>query len=175
MANSPTLGVVDQSDLGPEEHNAYLRVHAVNIYVRDQEQSLRFYLDQLGFSLAFDVRLQSGRALGGSLSSGRHGGAEFDRARTRLGRVQADRSAHVGGFRDGGCSGQVRREWRKRGVRFRHTPGCRRVKFEQSGATMASRRPPHRPGERAARSGAACSRASKTSIAILLRWSASTR
>src|SRR5207344_2783831 len=61
MADAPTLGVVDQSVLGPEQHNAYLRVHAVNVYVRDQEQSLRFYLDQLGFSLAFDVRLQSGQ------------------------------------------------------------------------------------------------------------------
>ena len=39
----------------------YLRIHAVNIYVRDQDRSLRFYLDQLGFELAFDARLQSGQ------------------------------------------------------------------------------------------------------------------
>ena len=38
----------------------HLRIHAVNIYVRDQERSLRFYLDQLGFHLAFDAQLQSG-------------------------------------------------------------------------------------------------------------------
>src|SRR5579884_2612740 len=38
----------------------YLSLHAVNIYVRDQERSVRFYVDQLGFDLAFDARLQSG-------------------------------------------------------------------------------------------------------------------
>jgi hypothetical protein len=31
--------------------------------VRDQDRSLRFYLDQLGFELALDVRLQSGKRL----------------------------------------------------------------------------------------------------------------
>ena len=29
--------------------NAHLRLHCVNVYVRNQERSLRFYLDQLGF------------------------------------------------------------------------------------------------------------------------------
>src|SRR4029434_2710207 len=61
MANSPSLGVVDHSGPGSEQHNAYLRVHAVNIYVRDQEQSLRFYRDQLGFSLGVAVLLQTGQ------------------------------------------------------------------------------------------------------------------
>jgi catechol 2,3-dioxygenase-like lactoylglutathione lyase family enzyme len=35
-------------------------MHCVNVYVRDQDRSLRFYLDQLGFHLAFDTRLQTG-------------------------------------------------------------------------------------------------------------------
>lgn len=39
---------------------AFLGIHAVNVYVRDQDLSLRFYVDQLGFNLAFDARLQSG-------------------------------------------------------------------------------------------------------------------
>ncbi|HLY18083.1 MAG TPA: SpoIIE family protein phosphatase [Bryobacteraceae bacterium] len=38
----------------------YIRLHAVNIFVRDQERSLRFYVDQLGFDVAFDARMQSG-------------------------------------------------------------------------------------------------------------------
>ena len=41
-------------------HRPHLRVHAINIYVRDQDQSLRFYMDQLGFDLAFDAQLHSG-------------------------------------------------------------------------------------------------------------------
>jgi phosphoserine phosphatase RsbU/P len=39
----------------------YLRLHAVQVFVRDQERSLRFYVDQLGFKLASDVRLESGK------------------------------------------------------------------------------------------------------------------
>jgi serine phosphatase RsbU (regulator of sigma subunit)/catechol 2,3-dioxygenase-like lactoylglutathione lyase family enzyme len=37
-----------------------LRIHCVKVFVRDQEQSLRFYLDQLGFRLVADTMLQSG-------------------------------------------------------------------------------------------------------------------
>jgi len=38
----------------------YLRIHAVNIFVRDQDRSLRFYVDQLGFNLVFDARQPTG-------------------------------------------------------------------------------------------------------------------
>jgi serine phosphatase RsbU (regulator of sigma subunit)/uncharacterized glyoxalase superfamily protein PhnB len=38
----------------------YLRIHGVNVYVRDVERSLRFYVDCLGFSIAYDARLPSG-------------------------------------------------------------------------------------------------------------------
>ena len=37
-----------------------LRIHCVRVFVRDQDQSLRFYVDQLGFRLMADTRLQSG-------------------------------------------------------------------------------------------------------------------
>ncbi len=49
------MGLSPQSP--PEQ---LLRVHCVKIFVRDQEQSLRFYLDQLGFRLVADTVLQSG-------------------------------------------------------------------------------------------------------------------
>ena len=45
----------------PDSQTPYLRIQAVTVLVRDQDRSLRFYLDQLGFHLAFDARLQSGR------------------------------------------------------------------------------------------------------------------
>jgi serine phosphatase RsbU (regulator of sigma subunit) len=38
----------------------FLGLHAVTVFVRDQDRSLRFYVDQLGFHVAFDARLQSG-------------------------------------------------------------------------------------------------------------------
>src|SRR5215475_9838406 len=38
----------------------HLRMHCVNVYVRDQDRSLKFYVEQLGFRVAFDAKLQSG-------------------------------------------------------------------------------------------------------------------
>lgn len=38
----------------PERQSSYLRLNAVTVFVQDQERSLRFFLDQLGFTLAFD-------------------------------------------------------------------------------------------------------------------------
>jgi catechol 2,3-dioxygenase-like lactoylglutathione lyase family enzyme len=39
-----------------EGQSPYLRLHHVTIFVRDQDRSLRFYLDQLGFNLLADYR-----------------------------------------------------------------------------------------------------------------------
>ncbi|MGA8028126.1 MAG: SpoIIE family protein phosphatase [Bryobacteraceae bacterium] len=44
----------------PGREDPYLRLGTVNVFVRDQDRSLRFYLDQLGFSLAVDACLPSG-------------------------------------------------------------------------------------------------------------------
>ncbi|KAA6456920.1 hypothetical protein DYQ86_24035 [Acidobacteria bacterium AB60] len=38
----------------------YLRLHFVSVYVTDQERSLRFFVDKLGFTLVADVRFASG-------------------------------------------------------------------------------------------------------------------
>ena len=38
----------------------YLRLHFVSVYVRDQERSLRFFVDQLGFKVVADARFASG-------------------------------------------------------------------------------------------------------------------
>src|SRR5258708_7826259 len=135
MATSRSLSLADQSDLRADRQNSYLRVHAVNIFVRDQDQSLRFYLDQLGFSLAFDVCLQSGQRWvavappdGTAVLTliapppeseeykliGRPTGVAF---------VTEDVAAKYA-------------EWRQRGVRFRHTPRLRRVKFQQQASDV---------------------------------------
>src|SRR5256886_9731006 len=109
----------------------YLRLHAVNVFVRDQERSLRFYLDQLGFDLAFDARIQSGQRWvavsppdGGAvlaLIAAAPGSKEYKligRA-TQVVFVTEDVAAKF-------------REWSERGVRFRHTPRLRRVTYEPS-------------------------------------------
>jgi serine phosphatase RsbU (regulator of sigma subunit)/predicted enzyme related to lactoylglutathione lyase len=38
----------------------YLRIHCVNIFVRDQDRSARFYIEKLGFSLVIDESVESG-------------------------------------------------------------------------------------------------------------------
>src|SRR6266850_7212655 len=130
MANSPSFGMVDQSDLGREPHSSYLRVHAVNVYVRDQEISLRFYLDQLGFNLAFDVRLQSGQRWVAVAPP--DGTAVLNliapEPDTDEYKLIGQPTSVVFVTEDVPATYSA---WTKRGVRFRHTPRLRRVKFEQ--------------------------------------------
>src|ERR1700733_120267 len=111
-------------------HGPHLRVHAINVYVRDQEASLHFYLDRLGFALAFDAVLQSGDRWiavappdGSALLTliapkpdsreygliGRPTGIVF---------VTEDVPAKYG-------------EWRRRGVRFQYAPRLRRVQYNR--------------------------------------------
>lgn len=40
--------------------NPYLRLHFVSVYVSDQERSMRFFVDKLGFTLVSDARFASG-------------------------------------------------------------------------------------------------------------------
>jgi serine phosphatase RsbU (regulator of sigma subunit)/uncharacterized glyoxalase superfamily protein PhnB len=44
----------------PNRDEAYLRVQFVSVFVRDQERRMRFFVEQLGFQLLFDVRFASG-------------------------------------------------------------------------------------------------------------------
>jgi serine phosphatase RsbU (regulator of sigma subunit)/predicted enzyme related to lactoylglutathione lyase len=54
MASSPS------PPLRLDRQDPYLRILCVNVFVRDQDRSLRFYLDQLGFRLAVDEDYESG-------------------------------------------------------------------------------------------------------------------
>jgi len=140
MASSPSFDSVNQSAPLAAQEASYLRVHAVNVFVRDQDQSLRFYVDQLGFSLAFDVRLQSGQRWVGVAPP--HGTAvltliapdpESDEYKligqpTGVAFVAEDVVATYS-------------QWRRRGVRFRHAPRLRRVKYEQQRADGSGNTP----------------------------------
>jgi phosphoserine phosphatase RsbU/P len=46
--------------MSPDRQDPYLRIFFSTIFVRDQDRSLRFYLDQLGFSLVVDNRFEGG-------------------------------------------------------------------------------------------------------------------
>ena len=104
----------------------------MNVFVRDQERSLRFYVDQLGFELAFDAVLQGGRRWvavappDGStvllLIQPEPDSAEYKLIGRATNVVLVTEDLPV-----------TYREWRKRGVRFGFTPRLRRVKYARTG------------------------------------------
>lgn len=57
---SPQGHQAHRCSFSPDRKDLYLRLGTVTVFVRDQDRSLRFYLDQLGFNLAMDSQLPSG-------------------------------------------------------------------------------------------------------------------
>src|SRR5581483_5159941 len=54
MSSSPQNRRVRLDDPRLDRDDPYLRILCVNIYVRDQDKSVRFFVDQLGFSVLVD-------------------------------------------------------------------------------------------------------------------------
>ena len=106
----------------------FLGVHAVNVFVRDLDRSLRFYVDQLGFNLAFDTRVQSGDRWVGvappdgtavlSLCAPPPESKDYKLIGRPTGIVFVTEDVIA-----------TYEEWRRRGVRFLLVPRLRRVHF----------------------------------------------
>ena len=111
--------------------SAFLRVHAINIYVRDQDQSLRFYVDQLGFDLAFDAQLQSGERVVAVAPP--DGSAVLALVAPKPECRKYDLIGRPTGiiFVTNDVVAQYS-EWRRRGVRFLYAPRLRRVEYKRS-------------------------------------------
>ena len=135
MGNSPLMD--GENGAGPLQgrEEKYLRLHCVNIFVRDQDRSLRFYLNQLGFHLAFDAKLQSGdRWVAVAPPNGeailvlvvpKPDSREYKligRA-TQISFVTEDVTAKF-------------KEWSARGVNFLQTPRLKRIKFDVKAQTV---------------------------------------
>ncbi|PYX62977.1 MAG: hypothetical protein DMG74_18705 [Acidobacteria bacterium] len=60
MGNPPSTHRAHRCSFHPDRQDPYLRLSTVTVFVRDQDRSLRFYLDQLGFCLVSNVRSPSG-------------------------------------------------------------------------------------------------------------------
>lgn len=113
----------------PQPPSPHLRIHSINIYVHNQDRSLRFYVDQLGFHLAYDTKLQSGERLVAvappdgstvlSLIAPKPDSQDY-KLIGRSTRVVLITEDVISKFQ----------EWSKRGVRFQHTPRLRRVKYD---------------------------------------------
>ncbi len=122
---SPTEPAPDQ-----DQRDLYLGIQAVDVFVSDLEKSLQFYVNQLGFRLVSDVILQSGRRRLGisppdgtavlNLIAPEPESEEYKLIGrpTQVAFVTEDVAAKYS-------------EWRKRGVRFHHTPRLRRIKYLQ--------------------------------------------
>jgi serine phosphatase RsbU (regulator of sigma subunit)/predicted enzyme related to lactoylglutathione lyase len=60
MESSRSPERVDGPIVRLNRESPYLRLQSATVYVRDQDVSLRFYVDQLGFSIAYDVETEPG-------------------------------------------------------------------------------------------------------------------
>jgi serine phosphatase RsbU (regulator of sigma subunit)/catechol 2,3-dioxygenase-like lactoylglutathione lyase family enzyme len=119
----------DDSDDHSDRREPYLRFHAVKIFVRDQDRSLRFYLDQLGFNLVYDTRLQSGERWVAvappdgtailALVAPKPGSREYK---------LIGRATQVAFVTDNVLAKY--REWSMRGVKFGRPPRLKRIKYE---------------------------------------------
>jgi serine phosphatase RsbU (regulator of sigma subunit)/predicted enzyme related to lactoylglutathione lyase len=112
---------LDQSSLRLERQDPYLHLACVNIYVKDQERSLRFYVDQLGFNLVVDESYESG---------GRWIAVAPPDGQAVLALVTPKRNSEERKF-IGRCRNVVLvtenvmskfEEWQRRGVHFHHPP-----------------------------------------------------
>jgi serine phosphatase RsbU (regulator of sigma subunit)/predicted enzyme related to lactoylglutathione lyase len=137
MGSSPSTLLADQPANVPDAPQPHLRIHAINVFVRDQDESLRFYLDQLGFNLVGDVRFGSGQRWVAvappdgstvlSLVTPRPNSKEEELVGrpTQVVFVTEDVLAKF-------------REWRQRGVRFQYAPRLKRIKYERQAPTRGS-------------------------------------
>jgi serine phosphatase RsbU (regulator of sigma subunit)/catechol 2,3-dioxygenase-like lactoylglutathione lyase family enzyme len=128
MSNAPHERI-DGSAVRLDRQDPYLRLQSVTIYVRDLEQSLKFYLEQLGFQLIFDARVQPGRRW--VTVAPPDGTANLTLVAPEPGSEQCKligQPTHVTFVTEDVLA--KFREWSKRGVRFQFTPRLKRLQYE---------------------------------------------
>jgi len=124
------------SEFPPDAHSSFLSIHAVRIFVHDLDRSLRFYLDQLGFRLVIDTRLQSGERW--VAVSPPDGNAILNLVAPRPKSVEhrlIGRATQVV-LITADVTGRFQ-EWSRKGVRFLSSPRLRRIKYEPAPAAPA--------------------------------------
>jgi len=119
----------DESAVRRDRQDPYLRVQSVTIFVRDLDRSLSFYVDQLGFQLVFDGRVQPGRrwvavAPPDGTANLTIVAPEPDSEQYKL----IGRPTHVTLVTEDVIA--KFREWSKRGVRFNFAPRLKRLKYQ---------------------------------------------
>jgi serine phosphatase RsbU (regulator of sigma subunit) len=122
----------------------YLGIQSVNVFVRDLERSVCFYTEKLGFHVISDIVLQSGQRRVGvappdgaavlTLIAPEPGSEEYKYIGqpTHVVFVTEDVAAKYA-------------EWRRRGVRFGHSPRLRRIKYLQQAPARLADAPAESP------------------------------
>ena len=140
MGISPSdLSVVEPS-VNLDRQAPHLRIHAINIFVRDQDKSLRFYIDQLGFSLVGDLRFGMGERWVAVAPP--DGSAVLSLVAPKPDSKDCEligRSTQVVFVTEDVVVKYT--EWLKRGVKFQYAPRLKRVKYERSAPSYASTDP----------------------------------
>lgn len=57
----PAEETIGAAGISADRHSSYLRIFKSNVYVRDHDRSLEFYIGKLGFSVVADARFDFGR------------------------------------------------------------------------------------------------------------------
>ncbi|MFY9793607.1 MAG: SpoIIE family protein phosphatase [Candidatus Sulfotelmatobacter sp.] len=104
-----------------DRQSPYLRLLCINVFVRDQDRSLRFYVDQLGFGLVIDENYESaGRWLAVAPPDGNTVLALITPKRKSEDYKLIGRSKHAVLVTEDVVAKFD--EWSRRGVRFHHPP-----------------------------------------------------
>ena len=129
------------SALPPRPKSPHLRLHCVNVFVRDQDRSLRFFVDLLGFNIAYDTRVQSGERWVGVAPP--DGAAILSLIAPKPDSEQyklIGRSTQVVFVTEDVTT--KFQEWSRRGVHFTTAPRLKRIRYhsqpEQSAAAAAA-------------------------------------
>ncbi|MGH9806559.1 MAG: SpoIIE family protein phosphatase, partial [Terriglobia bacterium] len=108
---------------------SHLSIQCVNIFVRNHDRSIRFFVDQLGFHLAYDAKLQSGQRLvavappdGSTVLA-----LVVPKPNTPESKL-IGRSTNIVLITED-VLGKFQ-EWSRRGVRFHSTPRLKRLKYD---------------------------------------------
>jgi len=137
MASTPLRQPASRATVRLDRQQPHLRLHAVNIYVHDLDRSLAFYVNQLGFEVVLDTRMQSGQRLvavappdGTAVLRliAPEAGSESAKLIGRPTQVVFLTEDVIAKFR----------EWSKRGVHFRFTPRLRRIKYDPQSSSDQS-------------------------------------
>jgi phosphoserine phosphatase RsbU/P len=123
MSDSPSSLWWERSGMSLDSQSPYLRIFCPTVFVRDQDRSVQFYVDQLGFNLVADARIdfvEGGRWIAVAPPDGEGCLALVTPV------PGSEEHAMIGQLRQLSFItddvGAVYEEWRKRGVRFLQEP-----------------------------------------------------